>query len=57
MNGKLTGLVGIFAAALVLGLGVTVHSSETGAPAGHEVLAEGRGPAAPSPAPSPAVAP
>ncbi|MFG2666252.1 hypothetical protein ACGFY6_18660 [Streptomyces sp. NPDC048387] len=49
MNSKLAGLAGIFAAALVLGLGVTVHGE--GVPAGHQVLADDRGPAAPSPAP------
>ncbi|MFD8142294.1 hypothetical protein [Streptomyces sp. NPDC059708] len=56
MNGKLAGLVGIFAAALVLGLGATVHSSEAGAPAGHQVLADVRGPAAPSPLPTQGIA-
>ncbi|MEV7544777.1 hypothetical protein [Streptomyces sp. NPDC089915] len=56
MNGKLAGLVGIFTAALVLGLGVTVHAAEAGAPAGHEVLADVRGPAAPSPLPTPGIA-
>ncbi|MFH7593842.1 hypothetical protein WDV06_01875 [Streptomyces racemochromogenes] len=54
MNSKLAGLAGIFAAAaLVLGLGATVQAPDAGPSAGHQVLADDRGPAAPSPAPAP----
>lgn len=56
MNGKLAGLVGIFAAAtLTLGIGVSVQSSVPGSSAGHHVTAEGRGPAVITPT-TPAVA-
>ncbi|MEU8431302.1 hypothetical protein AB0F18_00015 [Streptomyces sp. NPDC029216] len=53
MNSKLVRLVGIFAAAVVLGLGVAVQSSDAGPSTGSQVLAEDRGPASASPAPTP----
>ncbi|MFD7258054.1 hypothetical protein [Streptomyces sp. NPDC059874] len=56
MRGKLAGLVGIFAVALAFGLGVSAEQGNQadGTGTGHLVLAEDRGPAGPSPAPSPA---
>ncbi|WP_158717818.1 hypothetical protein [Streptomyces sp. NRRL F-2664] len=54
MRSKLVGLIGIFAAALVMGAGAA--SQETGRTPGHqayEVLADDKGPGMPSPYPAP----
>ncbi|MEU9158717.1 MULTISPECIES: hypothetical protein [unclassified Streptomyces] len=52
MRSKLAGLIGIFAATLVIGVGVTVQSADAGQPSGYEVLADDKGPGAPSPGPT-----
>ncbi|MEV7439696.1 hypothetical protein ACFCYI_17970 [Streptomyces sp. NPDC056257] len=52
MRSKLAGLIGIFAATLVIGVGVTVQSPDAGQPSGYEVLADDKGPGAPSPGPT-----
>ncbi|MFG2338006.1 hypothetical protein [Streptomyces yangpuensis] len=57
MRSKLVGLMGIFAAALVIGAGATAQPADAGRPSGHSVLAEDKGPGAPSPVPSPARTP
>ncbi|MGW6979846.1 hypothetical protein ACWGE1_10405 [Streptomyces sp. NPDC054932] len=55
MRSKLAGLIGIIAAALAFGVGVTVSSpADAGQPSGYQVLAEDKGPGVASPAPSPA---
>ncbi|MET9323157.1 hypothetical protein ABZX75_23595 [Streptomyces sp. NPDC003038] len=53
MRGKLAGLVGIFAVALALGLGVSAEQDDQayGATTGYSILAENKGPNAPLPAP------
>ncbi|MFE9481649.1 hypothetical protein ACFYNM_23945 [Streptomyces spororaveus] len=55
MRSKLAGLIGIIAAALAIGVGVTVGSGPVDAerPSGHQVLADDKGPGVASPAPSP----
>ncbi|MFI5544654.1 hypothetical protein ACIA6E_12870 [Streptomyces sp. NPDC051815] len=52
MRSKLVGLIGIIAAALVIGAGVTVQTADAGQPSGYQVLADDKGPGAPSPAPT-----
>ncbi|MFE0579969.1 MULTISPECIES: hypothetical protein [unclassified Streptomyces] len=52
MRSKLVGLIGIIAAALVIGTGVTVGTADAGQPSGYEVLADDRGPGLPSPGPT-----
>ncbi|MFF5478925.1 hypothetical protein ACFY5C_16490 [Streptomyces sp. NPDC012935] len=48
MRGKLTGLIGILAMAVVLGTGVMVHHSETdGVGKGVHILATNEGPGLP----------
>ncbi|MFD9479131.1 MULTISPECIES: hypothetical protein [Streptomyces] len=55
MRSKLVGLIGIIAATLAIGVGVTVSSPvDAGQPSGYQVLAEDKGPGVASPAPSPA---
>ncbi|CAM5242403.1 hypothetical protein [Streptomyces avidinii] len=55
MRSKLAGLIGIIAAALAFGVGVTVSSpADAGQPAGYQVLADDKGPGVASPAPTPA---
>ncbi|MET9569067.1 hypothetical protein ACFYNW_11420 [Streptomyces virginiae] len=53
MRSKLVGLIGIVAVALVTGAGVTAQTADAGQPAGYEVLADDKGPGAPSPRPAP----
>ncbi|MFI1649044.1 hypothetical protein ACH4XT_19180 [Streptomyces avidinii] len=55
MRSKLAGLIGITAAALAFGVGVTVSSpADAGQPSGYQVLADDKGPGIASPAPTPA---
>ncbi|MEU4730240.1 MULTISPECIES: hypothetical protein [unclassified Streptomyces] len=56
MRSKLAGLIGIVAAALAIGVGVTVQAPDAGQPSGYQVVADDKGPGLPSPAPSPATA-
>lgn len=53
MRSKLAGLIGIFAATLAIGVGVTVQAADAGQPSGYQVLAEDKGPGLPSPGPTP----
>ncbi|MGW7450335.1 hypothetical protein [Streptomyces sp. NPDC054787] len=53
MRSKLAGLIGIVAAALAIGVGVTVQATDAGQPSGYQVVADDKGPGLPSPAPSP----
>ncbi|MGZ9932136.1 hypothetical protein ACXNSR_19945 [Streptomyces sp. NC-S4] len=58
MRSKLAGLIGIIAATLAIGVGVTVSSPvDTGRPAGHQVLADDKGPGIAPPSPSPTSVP
>ncbi|MFI5619688.1 hypothetical protein [Streptomyces sp. NPDC051567] len=59
MRAKLAGLVGIFAVALALGLGVSAGQDEQAdaTTTGYVVLAEDKGPASPPVTPSPTPAP
>ncbi|MFI1283111.1 hypothetical protein ACH4U5_20550 [Streptomyces sp. NPDC020858] len=57
MRSKLTGLIGIFAATLAIAVGVTVSSVDAGQPSGYQVVADNKGPGAPSPLPSPVPTP
>ncbi|MFJ3962174.1 hypothetical protein [Streptomyces sp. NPDC090036] len=57
MRSKLAGLIGIIAAALAIGVGVTVSPADAGQPSGHQVLADDRGPGIASPAPTPVPSP
>ncbi|MFC9822283.1 hypothetical protein ACFWG6_11265 [Streptomyces erythrochromogenes] len=54
MRSKLVGLIGIFTVALVTGAGVTAQTADAGRSSGYSVLADDKGPGAPSPVPSPA---
>ncbi|MEW2137338.1 hypothetical protein AB0892_12145 [Streptomyces sp. NPDC005409] len=53
MRSKLAGLIGIIAAALAIGVGVSVQATDAGQPSGYQVVADDKGPGLPSPAPSP----
>ncbi|MFD5412049.1 hypothetical protein ACFV4Q_15345 [Streptomyces nojiriensis] len=54
MRSKLAGLIGIIAAALAIGVGVTVSSPvDAGRPSGYQVLADDKGPGVAPPSPSP----
>ncbi|MFG2481556.1 MULTISPECIES: hypothetical protein [Streptomyces] len=58
MRSKLAGLIGITAAALAFGFGVTAQSpADSGQPSGYQVLADDKGPGVASPAPTPVPSP
>ncbi|MFB6821599.1 hypothetical protein ACFCXA_08420 [Streptomyces virginiae] len=58
MRSKRAGLIGIIAAALAIGVGVTVSGPvDTGQPSGYQVLADDKGPGVAPPAPTPAPSP
>ncbi len=57
MRSKLAGLIGIFATALAIAVGATVSSADAGQPSGYQVVADNKGPGAPSPLPSPVPTP